>query len=263
MLDVLRRLKVQRVVIQSYFWFGTAVRYLEDAATNYLVHADGGVLHNLREYFRILAALNLTVTKRASAELEAFAKRMEAIPEGSALSQVQATELSKLMSKIRDTLEAELLGSEAWVVSPKRYDTQRLLNDPGSLFAPDVFESMPEICRFDFAEAAKCVAFERSTAAAFHLMRGTEGVLRSYYCHFVIRNRCNPLLWYPMLQGLQTHRIAKKNDVLHRNLDNIRLSFRNPTQHPEKTYDIHESQDLWGLSVDVVNRMIKAMKKNV
>ena len=250
---------MQPVVVQSYFWFGTAVRYLEDAAIGYQIHAAWGILHNLRQFFQIVAVLNLVVTKRASSKLEEFTKRMEQSPDGSVLSQEQATELSGLMSSIRTTLEAELLGLEAWVVSPKRNDPQKLINDPGSLFAPDVFKSMPEICRFDFSEAAKCIAFERATAAAFHLMRGTEGVLRSFYCHYVIRNRCSPLLWYPMVQGLQVHRKAKKNDVLLRNLDNIRLSFRNPTQHPDKVYDIHEAQDLWGLSVDVVNRMMKAM----
>jgi hypothetical protein len=29
------------------------------------------------------------------------------------------------------------------------------------------------------------------------------------------------------------------------NLDGLRRNFRNPTQHPEKVYDIHEAQDLF------------------
>jgi hypothetical protein len=43
-------------------------------------------------------------------------------------------------------------------------------------------------------------------------------------------------------------------------LDNIRVSFRNPTQHPEAIYDIHEVQDLWSICVDVINRMVKILK---
>jgi len=39
-------------------------------------------------------------------------------------------------------------------------------------------------------------------------------------------------------------------------LDNIRRSFRNPTQHPDKIYDIQEVQDLFGLCIDAINRMI-------
>lgn len=45
------------------------------------------------------------------------------------------------------------------------------------------------------------------------------------------------------------------------NLDNIRVSFRNPTQHPEKRYDIDEAQDLFNLCIEVVNRMAKDLLK--
>jgi len=42
-------------------------------------------------------------------------------------------------------------------------------------------------------------------------------------------------------------------------LDHIRRSFRNPTQHPDKIYDIQEAQDLFGLCVDAVNRMSRSV----
>ncbi|MCH8069815.1 MAG: hypothetical protein IID16_11195, partial [Candidatus Marinimicrobia bacterium] len=41
-------------------------------------------------------------------------------------------------------------------------------------------------------------------------------------------------------------------------LDRIRINFRNPTSHPDKIYDIEEAQDLFGLCVDAINRMVKA-----
>ena len=50
------------------------------------------------------------------------------------------------------------------------------------------------------------------------------------------------------------------NPITLNHLDNIRDSFRNPTLHPNKRYDIQEVQDLLGVSVDVVNRMIKEIK---
>lgn len=111
--------------------------------------------------------------------------------------------------------------------------------------------------QYDFSEAGKCIAFERPTAAAFHLLRGTESELRELYCYFVKKNRIKPMLWGPMVQALLSHRRAKMNEALLKNLDNIRSSFRNPTQHPEKIYDIQEVQDLWGLCVEVVNKMSK------
>ncbi len=63
-------------------------------------------------------------------------------------------------------------------------------------------------------------------------------------------------MWGPMIISLRKRKKSRPPDVLLNNLDNIRVSFRNPTQHPEKIYDIQEAQDLFGLCVDVVSRMI-------
>jgi hypothetical protein len=40
-------------------------------------------------------------------------------------------------------------------------------------------------------------------------------------------------------------------------LDNIRTNFRNPTNHPEKIFEIDKVQDLIFLCVDSINRMVK------
>jgi hypothetical protein len=64
-----------------------------------------------------------------------------------------------------------------------------------------------------------------------------------------------------------THALASKNKgkkpdaVVLQNLDHIRVSFRNPTQHPDKIYDIQEAQELFSLCIEAVNRMIAAIEK--
>ena len=40
---------------------------------------------------------------------------------------------------------------------------------------------IPQITRDDFDQAGKCLAFAVHTASAFHLLRGTEAVVREYY----------------------------------------------------------------------------------
>jgi len=161
------------------------------------------------------------------------------------------------MTDLQRTLQAESAGNVAYFVTDKRLDVDKLLGRPEDLFAPDVFQNLPEIAKYDFTEAGFCIAFERPTAAAFHLLRGTEGVLRTLYCDMVKRDRVEPLLWGPMTDALRKRRKPPAVELLN-NLDNIRRSFRNPTQHPEKIYDIHEAQDLFGLCVDVVNRMARS-----
>ena len=67
------------------------------------------------------------------------------------------------------------------------------------------------------------------------------------------------MMWGPVVTDLRRRPKTKEHTTLYNNLDNIRLSFRNPTQHPEKLYDIHETQDLWHLCAEVINRMARLL----
>lgn len=242
--------------IFPYFFFGTAYRFLQDVESGQRIHGNGYVFENLQSVFNYFERLDLQITRRAARDLEGFKSRLEESEKDSVLSKEQSLELRRLMKELRNTLEAELEGFEAYIVTPKRYDVGRLTKDTHELFAEGVFFNLPEVGAYDFWEAGKCIAFERTTAAAFHILRGTEAVLRYYYCYKVKRKRCD-MTWGAILTDLRKRRNSVENITLLNNLDNIRHSFRNPTQHPEKIYDIEEVQDLWGLCVDVVNRMTK------
>jgi hypothetical protein len=250
---------MQSVPIHRYWQFGTTVRYLQDISTENYIHGNGKVIYNIQFLLNKLEELQLRVTQRASTDLKKILTELEITPPSSLLTKIQANKLSTAIKSLRLTLEAELKGINAYVISPKRLDVEKLTGNVASLFGPGVFDSLSAVAQYDLAEAAMCIAFERPTAAAFHLMRATEEALRRYYCHFIRRHRIDPLLWFPMVQALQRHRRAKIQYVLYRNLDNIRLSFRNPTQHPDKVYDIQEAQDLFGICVDVINRMQKVI----
>ena len=245
--------------IYHYYFFGTCLRYLLDAPVGQVLAEShrGGIGSNIASFFRYLDELGLVVTQRASKELSEFA---EALPDddGATLSQEQSAQLTEIMKYIRKTLDAEIRGFQAYIVTPKRIDVSKLLNDTPSLLAPGVYSKLPEIAQYDLAEAGKCIAFERPTAAAFHILRGTEAVLVAFYEAIVRQKRVNRM-WGPMVSDLKKRRKARPYEVLLNNLDNIRLSFRNPTQHPELTYDIHEVQDLLALCFDAINRMARAL----
>lgn len=245
------------VTVYHYWYFGTAVRFLQDIHEGTAIHPDGMVLDCLNTVFSRLDSLELSVSLEtlAAERLSKLRNELKESDPTATFTAQQSRTLHREIDNLRLTLEAELRGIEAFVISPKRLDVKKILGDVPALFAPNVFESLSSVAQYDITEAARCIAFERPTAAAFHLMRATEDVLRDLYRHHIKRDRCDPLLWYPMVQGLQQHRKAKTYTALLRNLDNIRLSFRNPTQHPDKIYDIHEAQDLWGLCADVINRM--------
>jgi len=249
---------MEKKSIQGYFFFGTAVRYLQDAKAERKIFGNGFVLDNIDTCLNELDELGLKVTKIASWKLEQFRNKLaKTTDKSSGLSEAQAKELSQICNSLRATLEAELQTLEAFIVTPKRFDIDKLLDDVGSLMSPGVFSALPEITQYDLSEAGKCIAFARPTAAAFHLLRGTEAVLRHFYCTLIHKKRVSPLLWGEITKDLRTRKTTKKHTTLYNNLDNIRHSYRNPTQHPEAIYDIHAAQDLLPLCFGAISSMIK------
>lgn len=244
--------------ILEYISFGMSFRYLQDTEEGWAIFGDALVLHNIKSFFIWLDELELHVTRRASDDLKKFRDELAEREKNAKLSKEDVTKLTGLIIDIRKTLHAETRGHVAYIVTEKRLDVEKLLNNVPGLFGSGVFEGLPEIAQFDFMEAGKCVAFERPTAAAFHILRGTEAVLRKFYCKVVKRKR-SKLMWGPMLESLRA-RTKPPSAPLLNNLDNIRLSYRNPTQHPEMIYNMDEVQDLVGLCIGAVNTMCRSPK---
>ena len=226
--------------IQNYFFFGTAVRYLEDATagTKITDYDDGlAIRSNLKRIMSDMQKLNLRVSQQtiAAERLETMLKEFEGSDETSVLSTEHEKKLRHYVRELRQTLEAELRATYAYSLTPKRVDISRLIDEPESLFGPDVYEKLPAIAKYDFGEAGRAIAFELPTAAASHLMRATEAVLRVFYST-VVRTRRTARTWGEIVTDIRKRRIANKHAALLNHLDHIRHSFRNPTQHPDAQY---------------------------
>jgi len=253
---------VEKKSIRAYFSIGTSMRFLQDvrAEYKYKIFPHAGILYNIDRCLNAFDELGLEVTKIAADELKTFRRKLIKIKDRKALlSDKQSAELKQICDKLRPTLQAELETIEAFVVTPKRFDTDKLLDDVGSLMTPGVFSALPQITQYDLMEAGKCIAFERPTAAAFHLLRATEAELRHFYCTLVRTKRVSPLLWGEITRDLRKRKKTKQYITLYNNLDNIRNSYRNPTQHPDAIYDIHEAQDLLPLCFEAISRMVKTL----
>ncbi|MEU5529490.1 hypothetical protein ABZ744_21400 [Micromonospora chersina] len=255
---------VEARAISGYVSIGGFVRYAIGVQEGWPIFGKDHIIQNIEEFEGLCEKYGLHVTRRVcKSTLGTYAKKWN--EECKDLSEEARLERVMQKSEVQDfarqawTLEtalmAEAKGIFAHVTRDKRYSTEKLLNDISFLMAPGVFENLPEVAQYDFSQAGRCIAFETPTAAAFHLMRGTEDVLRWFYKSLVKRGR-KQLMWGPMVSHLASRRNAPPQ-VLLNNLDNLRKNFRNPTQHPEKIYDIQEVQDLLALSLDVVNRMVK------
>lgn len=252
---------MKTVSITKYVNLGTAIRYLQDTTVTFKVYQKKGLLDNITWFFDFLKELDMNVTLRYSSELKEFQNKIELDRESNRqLTKEECQKLQKIMSDVRKVFEAEAKGIYAFITTEKRFDTTKLLNEINKIFSPNTFDAFPDISQYDFKEAGRCIAFDRATAGAFHILRGTEDVLRSYYKKFLRQNPGHKT-WGALIRELRNKNRGKLPDPVTLNhLDNIRDSFRNPTQHPDKQYDIQEVQDLLGVCIDVINRMIKAIK---
>jgi hypothetical protein len=249
---------VQEELILRYIWFGTVLRFLQDADETCRIRGKDRIENNLRSFIRGLDELGMTITMNAAkqAGLPRILGELEKADPDALLSREQARELVVAVGNTRLTLDAESREKKAFVTEPKRWDVQSLLTNPGALFGKGVFEQLQAPAAYDFSEACKCIAFERSTAAAFHMLRGTESVLRAFYCHQVRRKRLpeRRRTWAAVLEQMRQKSKPPPKALLD-NLDAIRHNFRNPTQHPEEIYSIDQAQDLLGLVIPAVNAM--------
>lgn len=235
--------------------FGVDQWYLEHTANvGVSIHQPFYVLGCINRYFGILESLGLTVTLRAANGLRNLRDELRATEKDAALTIDQASRLKTIMRELRPTLWAETGGMIAHIISERRFPIERLVEDMSPLFASGAFAKLPNLAQQDFVEAGKCLAFERPTAAAFHMLRGTESMLRHYYCSKLHKKR-SELMWGAMIASMRKYP-RRFPEILLNHLDHIRSSFRNPTAHPEKVYDIDEAQDLLSICIDVTNRMV-------
>jgi hypothetical protein len=246
--------------LSDYYWFGLCVSYLLGAQKNDPLQGEGSVLHNLETFWADLYEYGLTVTAEVATSqgLINFYNDLRAQSTAPRLTQEQAQHLRTMMETVCITLDAEIAGFEAFVVSPKRIDVTMLMENVPGLFAPGVFEHLPDTAQHDFSEAGWCIAFERPTAAAFHVWRGTLAVIGQFYCARTHQKRAKSLK--AMLHDLQQQRQARKHDALYTNLQAWRTAFADPMLDANVTYDIHTAQDLWLASVAAVNRMVKILQ---
>lgn len=240
--------------IYMYYAFGYNYHLLYKEPGNRLVHGDGDSLVSMIDgFFDKLDELDLQVTRKAAYELREVRKRLDDIEE-EAVTEELASEVSEACGKLDVTLDSELKLRKAYTVTPRRFSTENLLDEPLNLLGTESKARLPDIAIFDFSAACKAVAFGLATASVFHLMRCVESMLREYYCSIVKRNRVKNLLWNPMVEHLRKRQDSPPKTVLD-HLDNIRANVRNPTQHPDARYELEEAQDLLSVSVDALNRM--------
>jgi hypothetical protein len=164
-------------------------------------------------------------------------------------------ELIRLFKYVESIVFSEATTKNIYLIPERRFNSDYLLNHPEKLLKDGTFDKLSEIARHDITSASRCILYGESTAAAFHILRATEDVLKSYYHHHRQQDRLDKPMWANMVDQLRAKRTKKPPAALLDSLDMVRNNYRNPTQHPKKLYDIDEAQDLFGVCLDVIGKM--------
>jgi hypothetical protein len=134
----------------------------------------------------------------------------------------------------------------------------KLLNGASNGYPERTRTKLTPECLAEIDEAGKCLAYERSTASGFHILRSVELAIRQYLLAiqgFVMPplNRQN---WGEYLDLLKGHGASREvTDHLY----NIKDNYRNPLMHPQDTLDMDEAVSLFGVAQSMSEMLVVDM----
>jgi hypothetical protein len=138
-------------------------------------------------------------------------------------------------TNLETVLAAELNNFDTYFVSQKGSFSTPDLIEHAEIMLPDGIRSqLSKDAVEDFRLAGRCLAFNLGTAAAFHIARATEEVIRKYYTLVVgtvppVKMRS----WGVYHKNLI--KCKKSNSKVLGWLDHIKDEYRNPVLHPDET----------------------------
>jgi hypothetical protein len=162
---------------------------------------------------------------------------------------------------VNGTLASELAVAQAYHVTRKgAFNLALLVQDATAIFSDEIRSAMDPDERYDIVQAGRCLALEVPTAAAFHIFRAAESVMRRYYIAVIgtVPTK-KPRNWGAYIKNLQSHGGADPK-ILH-SLQEIKDLYRNPTMHPEKQYTPDEALSLVGLAQHLMSSMVREIKQ--
>lgn len=171
-------------------------------------------------------------------------------------------QIKSAAQEFETVIRNECLIMDTYFVTKKgTYSTADLVENAHYQIPEPSRSNVPDQARHDFDQAGKCMAFDVPTAAAFHLLRGTEAVIREYYDLVVPGNKkASPKMrsWGVYIRLLKAHGGDPNVVSLLQHLKDV---YRNPVLHPEENYDDRRVQVLFGVCVSAVVLTDEAVQK--
>lgn len=235
---------------------GLLIRYLVNINDKYIVRF---VLEEIDKLILEFKDANFEVSFAGSYNLRNIANELRTMDPNESIGIHLYNQILAEINPLEKIVYAEAHTKKIYVIPTRRFNSEYLLNTPEMLFKENAFTKISDLGQYDIRSACRCLSFGEATASAFHILRATEEVLKQYYLHHIKRNRLKTPMWGPMTTELRNKSRNKPPTVLLNSLDLVRTSYRNPTQHPDAIYDIESAQDLFGVCLDVLGKMLSEL----
>ena len=172
------------------------------------------------------------------------------------LDYLEVYNVTAALTEFETVLRNELALADVYFVTRKAgYDTSVLIANAEVNFAKELPLKVPKAIP-DIREAGKCLAFEMSTAAGFHVLRAAEAVVREYW------NAVSKGKPHPKQKNLGVY-LKRMRDIhighpkVLAVLQQIKDLHRNPLAHPEETLTSEQATGLFGIVQSAINAMIE------
>lgn len=166
--------------------------------------------------------------------------------------------LKAIYANYKIALLAEIDSFYSYFVTQKRgYDTLSLIAHADILFPDELHVKVPEAI-YDIQEAGRSLAFERFTAAGFHVFRAVESVVRRYWAYKSGGSSA------PKVRSLGVYIAAmEKNNIGNSKvvaaLRQLNTLHRNPLAHPEVVLTLDETTAILGASQSAISSMLPGL----
>jgi hypothetical protein len=148
---------------------------------------------------------------------------------------------------------------EVFYIPPKgTHSTLKLIEHAEENLSADIRSRLSAETIEDLRQAGRCLALEASTAAAFHLFRAIETLIRAY--HFKITGSVLTVRsrnWGAYIRDLNS---AGADTRITGFLQHIKDHYRNPIMHPEVTVSPDEALALFGAALSAITQLDAAIK---
>lgn len=238
----------------SYIIIGLALRLLMNLKDTYTKKSVETELNNLKNALRKVE-FSVSCSNIETSFFTEMESELEKLEDDDPIGEDLCLTFNKEMLVLERHVLSEGLIKQVHIFPERRFNSNYLLNKQEKLFRDGVFEKLPELAQLDIRSSCRCLLFGEATAAAFHILRATEDVLKQYYFHHIKQSRLKKPMWGPIIEKLRAKTRNKPSKTLLDSLDLIRDAYRNPTQHPYATYDIDSAQDLFGVCADAIGKM--------